>query len=180
MFQSVRIGPLFDISIKLDIMLLIVISLFAWLIGSQVADSITLLNTTLGAGITPGNVVSAHWPWVLGTNVALGLIASVLLHELGHAFVALRYRMTIDGITLWLFGYVAQLTSQPMEWRHEFNIVLAGPAVSIMFGGLSYLVMLVVPQHADPPTDSSSTISRCKIFGGRERFMWVGNILRTR
>jgi hypothetical protein len=52
MFQSVRIGSLFDIPIKLDVTLLVVIPLFAWLIGSQIADSITLLNTTIDAGIT--------------------------------------------------------------------------------------------------------------------------------
>ncbi len=150
MFQSVRIGSLFDIPIKLDVTLLIVIPLFAWLIGSQIADSITLLNTTLGAGITPGNVVSTHWPWVLGTVAAFGLFASVILHELGHALVALRYGMSIDGITLWLFGGVAQLTSQPTEWRHELTVALAGPAVSIALGVLSYLVMLVMPQHVDP------------------------------
>jgi Zn-dependent protease len=73
-----------------------------------------------------------------------------MFHELGHALVALRYGLSIDSITLWLFGGVAQLATQPEEWRHELSIALAGPVVSIALGVFSYLLMLVLPSHLDP------------------------------
>jgi Zn-dependent protease len=74
----------------------------------------------------------------LGMAVAATLLflVSLLLHELGHALVARRQGMEIDGITLWLFGGVARFRGMFRSAGAEFWITIAGPAVSGVLGGL--------------------------------------------
>ncbi len=72
-----------------------------------------------------------------------------MLHELGHSLVGIRYGFPIDSITLWLFGGIAQLTDQSQDWRQEFNIAIAGPAVSVVLGLVSYVVMIILPIQFD-------------------------------
>jgi Zn-dependent protease/CBS domain-containing protein len=76
--------------------------------------------------------------------------ASLLLHELGHAVVARREGMEIAGITLWLFGGVARFTGMFPSARAELRIALAGPAVSLVLGGLFVgLSQLPLPSAVD-------------------------------
>lgn len=69
--------------------------------------------------------------WVTGAATAILLFASVLLHELGHSFVALRFNIPVRSITLFLFGGVARLGAEPPSAKAEFLIAIAGPAVSL-------------------------------------------------
>jgi Zn-dependent protease/CBS domain-containing protein len=64
----------------------------------------------------------------------------VLLHELGHAWVARREGVEIDAITLWLFGGVTQFKSRVPSAGAEFRIAFAGPLVSIAIGVASVLI----------------------------------------
>jgi Zn-dependent protease len=73
--------------------------------------------------------------WGMGGVAALLLFASVLVHELGHSYVAMRYRIPIDQITLFIFGGVAQMRREPPGPRAEFLIAIAGPIVSFAVGG---------------------------------------------
>lgn len=141
-----RIGSAFGIPIQLDLTFLLVLPLFAWIIGTQVQQTTELLNRTVGAGLdvdvllADGNVV-----WILGIVAAVGLFTGVVLHELGHSLVAIRFGFPIDSITLWLFGGIAQLTEMPEDWKQEFTIAIAGPIVSVAIGALSYVAFLVLP-----------------------------------
>ena len=60
--------------------------------------------------------------------------ACLLLHELGHAVVARREGMVIDGITLWVLGGVARFRGRFPSAGAEFRIAIAGPAVSLLLG----------------------------------------------
>jgi PDZ domain-containing secreted protein/Zn-dependent protease len=62
---------------------------------------------------------------------SLAFFASIVLHELGHAFQALREGMKIDGITLWLFGGIARFLGTFPGPGAEFRVAIAGPAVSL-------------------------------------------------
>ena len=140
-----RIGSAFGIPIQLDLTFLIVLPLFAWLIGVQIGPTVDLLNEIWGAGLPVGSLEAGAIRWVLGLAAAIGLFVGVVLHELGHSLVAIRYGYPISSITLWLFGGIAQLDEMPEDWRHELLIALAGPVVSVALGGLSYVAFLTLP-----------------------------------
>jgi Zn-dependent protease/CBS domain-containing protein len=75
--------------------------------------------------------------WGMGAVAAILLFVSVLLHELGHSYVAQRYRIPIGQITLFLFGGVAHMRAEPPSPKAEFLIAIAGPAVSFALGAFS-------------------------------------------
>jgi Zn-dependent protease len=80
----------------------------------------------------PGLSESRYWG--MGAVAALLLFLSVVLHELGHSYVAQRYRIPIGQITLFLFGGVAQMRKEPPSPKAEFLIAIAGPVVSFALG----------------------------------------------
>ncbi len=69
--------------------------------------------------------------WGLGLLAALGLFASVILHEMGHAVVARRFGIGVRGIRLFVFGGIAELSSDPKKPSHEILVAVAGPAVTV-------------------------------------------------
>jgi len=84
--------------------------------------------------------------WTMGLSVATLFFISVLLHELAHSFVALKHGIRVTGIRLFIFGGLAQASSEPESGRHEFLIALAGPALSLILGfgfGSFYGVMFL-------------------------------------
>ncbi|ELZ23043.1 peptidase M50 [Haloterrigena salina JCM 13891] len=147
--RSFRIGSLFGIPIKLDLTFLLVLPLFAYLIGEQIEPVAGLLNDGLAAGIDVGAITAGTMPWLLGLTAAIGLFVGVVLHELGHSLTAQRYGFPIDSITLWLFGGIAALSEMPEDWRQELTIAIAGPIVSVLVGVGSYALFLAVPESLD-------------------------------
>ncbi|WP_440766799.1 CBS domain-containing protein [Natronorubrum sp. DTA7] len=150
MMKSFRIGSLFGIPIKLDLTFLLVLPLFAYLIGVQIEPVVDILNTSMGAGINVDALTTESWmPFLIGLIAAIGLFVGVVLHELGHSLTAQRYGFPIDSITLWLLGGIAALSEMPEDWRQELNIAIAGPIVSILVGVASYGLFLVTPESLD-------------------------------
>ncbi|SEH16990.1 Zn-dependent protease (includes SpoIVFB) [Natronorubrum sediminis] len=150
MMKSFRIGSLFGIPIRLDLTFLLVLPLFAYLIGAQIDPVVELLNLSMGAGIDSDALTAEWWlPYVVGLAAAIGLFAGVVLHELGHSLTAQRYGFPIDSITLWLFGGIAALSEMPEDWRKEFTIAIAGPIVSVLVGIGSYVLFILTPETFD-------------------------------
>ncbi|SEW19677.1 site-2 protease family protein [Halobacterium jilantaiense] len=148
--RSFRIGSAFGIPIKLDATFLLVLPVFAYLIGTQVDMWISLLNDApFDAALNGDALTAGNGQWLLGAVAAVGLFAGVVLHELGHSVVAMRYGFTIDSITLWILGGIASLSDQPEEWNQEFYIALAGPAVSVALAAGSYVALQVLPSSLD-------------------------------
>ncbi len=141
--RSFTVGRAFGIPIKLDLTFLLVLPLFAWLIGSQVGTLVESLNLLFGTELDGATLTAGNLDLVLGAVAAVGLFVGVVLHELGHSLVAMRFGFPIDSITLWIFGGIARLTETPEEWKQELLIAVAGPAVSVALGVLSYGVVLV-------------------------------------
>src|SRR5689334_39955 len=69
-------------------------------------------------------------PYLLAVASALLFFTSILLHELGHAFVARRHAIGVSTITLWMFGGFARLDKDSETPGTEFKIAIAGPAVT--------------------------------------------------
>jgi Zn-dependent protease/predicted transcriptional regulator len=126
------------------------------------------LNDSFTLGRIAGIRVGVNWSWVVvfalivwtlsqsifprmnpglsdATYLAMAIAAallffvSLLMHEYGHALVARREGMEIEGITLWLFGGVARFKGMFPSAGAEFRIAIAGPVVSLALGGLFVL-----------------------------------------
>ena len=69
--------------------------------------------------------------WALGLLTSLLFFGSVLAHELGHAFVALRNSIPVKSISLFFLGGVAEIDREPDAPGEEFRIAIAGPMVSL-------------------------------------------------
>ena len=102
--------------------------------------AVFLIAWTLAAGFFPQTLpeygADGAVYWGLGLLAALGLFVSVLLHELGHAFLARRFGVPVRGIRLFVFGGVAELGSEQKKPSHEILIALGGPAVTVALGVL--------------------------------------------
>ncbi|MDQ2050914.1 CBS domain-containing protein [Natronolimnohabitans sp. A-GB9] len=147
MMKSFRIGSLFGIPIKLDLTFLLILPVFAYIIGAQIEPVIEILNVTMAAGIDVDALTAEWWiPYLVGLAAAIGLFVGVVLHELGHSLTAQRYGFPIDSITLWLLGGIAALTEMPEDWKQELNIAIAGPIVSVLVGVVSYALFVVTPE----------------------------------
>ena len=144
--RRLRLGSVFGIPIQLDISFLLVLPIFAYVIGSQVALTATFLNDIWNAGIATGELTGGAMPWILGTVAAIGLFAGVVLHELGHSVVALRFGFAIDSITLWILGGIASFSELPENWRQELLIAIAGPTTSVLVGAVCFLGFVVLPE----------------------------------
>jgi Zn-dependent protease len=103
--------------------------IFAFLITSSLAHGYF-------PAIYPGLSQGAYW--ALGLAGLIGLAMSIVLHEVGHSVVARYYELPVRGITLFIFGGVAQMEGQPREPKAEFLMAIAGPIVSIVLAGLFY------------------------------------------
>ncbi|MHB8162918.1 MAG: CBS domain-containing protein [Methanoregula sp.] len=144
---SFRIGRLFGIPILIHYTFLLVIPLFAWIIGSEILPTTELLNGIFSVTIDTSVIRSGLMPWILGTVVALGLFAGVLVHELAHSVVALRKGIGINNITLMIFGGIAQMEEGTPDPKVELPMALVGPIASLIVGflccGLVYAAPLV-------------------------------------
>ncbi len=90
---------------------------------------------------------------ILGLVTSLLFFGSVLAHELGHSFLALRNHIPVRSITLFVFGGVAQIEREPSSPGVELRVAIAGPLVSFglagLFGGI-WLVAQSIPYLAAP------------------------------
>ncbi|MCS7215480.1 MAG: site-2 protease family protein [Thermodesulfovibrio sp.] len=78
--------------------------------------------------------------WINGILAAFLLFLSVAIHEIAHCFMAMRYKLTIESITLFIFGGVAQIKGEPPYPKAEFKIAIAGPATSFLLSGIFFLI----------------------------------------
>lgn len=71
-------------------------------------------------------------PYLLAVASAIGFFGSILLHELGHAFVAKRKGIGVNMIRLWIFGGVAQMDRESDGPGTEFKVAIGGPVVTLL------------------------------------------------
>jgi Zn-dependent protease len=93
---------------------------------------------------------SAQTYYVMGTVAALGMFASIVFHELAHSLVARLYGIKIAGITLFIFGGVAELEDEPPTPKSEFLVAIAGPISSVVLGGALYLIAMLLETGSPP------------------------------
>jgi Zn-dependent protease len=116
---SIQLGRVFGIRIGVDISWFLVLFLIIWSLSGYYED------------VAPGSNA-----FVLATISALLFFLSILLHEFGHAVVAIRNGIPIQGIDLWLFGGVAKLGRDSDSPGVEFRIAVAGPIVTLVIAAI--------------------------------------------
>ena len=90
--------------------------------------------------------------WAMGVTGAIGLFASLILHELSHSVVARRYGIPIKGITLFIFGGVAQMDEEPPSAKAELLMAIAGPIASILLAFGFYVLSVLGQAQGLPDT----------------------------
>jgi Zn-dependent protease/CBS domain-containing protein len=134
--HTIPLGRVLGIPIGLDPSWFLIFALVTW---------------TLAASYFPSEF--NNWPqaqyWIVGAVTAILFFASVVLHELGHSIVALRYKIPVRSITLFIFGGIAQIAAEPPSAVAEFLIAVAGPltsfALAVIFGLLRQAFTGIAP-----------------------------------
>jgi Zn-dependent protease len=124
---NISLGRIGGVQVRVNWSWLVIFALIVW---------------SLEAGIFPSqNPGLSHGTYLaMAVAAAVLFFASLLLHELGHAWQARREGMEIDGITLWLFGGVSQFKTRFPSAGAEFRIAIAGPLVSLVLGVVFVLI----------------------------------------
>ena len=104
---------------------------------------LVLVAWSLATGFFPSYCKDCHFThtylWIMGVVGALGMFASIVLHELSHSLVARKYGVPIKKITLFIFGGVAEIAEEPPNPNVEFRMAIAGPAFSLLLSGTLFL-----------------------------------------
>jgi Zn-dependent protease/predicted transcriptional regulator len=133
--HSVKLFDLFGFEIKVDASWLLIAALIVWSLASGYLPQVL-------PGLGQGAYVA------LAIAAMLGLFGSLILHELAHSLVARRYGLGIGGITLFLFGGVAELVDEPKSAGSEFWIAIAGPVMSFVLAALFGLAAMATGAEA--------------------------------
>jgi Zn-dependent protease/CBS domain-containing protein len=131
------IGSYGGVEVRLNWSLIAVFALIVWSLTDGVFPS-------TNPGLSHGTYLT------MAIVAAVLFLASILLHELGHSWVARREGIEVDSITLWLFGGVSQFKGRFTSPRAEFRTAIAGPLVSIVLGGVFVLIAVAhLPSSVD-------------------------------
>jgi Zn-dependent protease len=122
--RPIRLFSLRGIPIRLDASWFVIALLITWSLAGAVFP-------TLQPHLRP----AAYW--MMGVLGAFGLFGSIVIHEFCHAVVARRHDIPMNGITLFVFGGVAEMGGEPPNARAEFRMAVAGPLASIGIGVLA-------------------------------------------
>ncbi len=101
-----------------------------------------LVAWSLSTGYFPFKyrALSSGQYWTMGIIGALGLFLSIVAHEFSHSLVARRIGMPMQGITLFIFGGIAEMKEEPASAKDEFLIAVVGPVSSFAMAGIFYLL----------------------------------------
>jgi len=123
MHNSFSLGRIKNIEIKIHFSWFLILFLIVW----SLADFYFPANY-------PGWSQMAYW--ISGGVAAFLLFVSVLLHEFSHSLIGQRKNIIVKSITLFVFGGVAEMVSEPKKPADEFDMAIAGPLASIVLAGV--------------------------------------------
>ena len=163
MKTSLKIGTILGIPIKLHITFLLILPVFAYVFAINPAP--------LGFA----NISSITTKYALSLLTTILLFVCILLHELGHSYIAKGYGIEIKDITLLLFGGVSSMEEIPRDPSEEFKMAFAGPLVSFLIGfiliGFNLLVASYVAGY------SLSSVYMISILGSINIVLGAFNLL---
>ncbi len=151
--RRVQIFTLFGFPVWVDASWLVIAALVTWSLASGLFPS-------LYKGLDQGTY------WLMGAVGALGLFGSIILHEFSHSVVARSRGMPMKGITLFIFGGVAEMTDEPPNAATEFWMAIAGPAMSVLIAMVCFVAWFFGREALPVP-----------VAGVLQYLYWVNGIL---
>jgi Zn-dependent protease len=134
--RSIPLGRFYNIPVGIDTSWFLIYILFTWSLATSYFPS-EYKNWSTGDY------------WFLGALTAMLFFGSVLLHELAHSLVSLRFNIPVRRITLYIFGGLSELVSEPPTAGAKFWISLAGPVMNLVLAGflagLSLIAEAITP-----------------------------------
>lgn len=128
--RPITLFKMFGFSVRVDLSWLVIMALVTW---------------SLASGVFPSQAkLTAQAYLLMGLAGAVGLFVSIVLHELCHSLVARQYGMTMKGITLFIFGGVAEMTDEPPSPKAEFWMAIAGPIASVVLAAAFWVVSILL------------------------------------
>jgi Zn-dependent protease/CBS domain-containing protein len=121
--HTIPIGRVFGIPIDLDYSWFLIAALITWMLAVNYYP----------AEFKGGTSVEY---WLMGAVTAVLFFGSIVVHELAHSWVALRYKIPVRRITLFIFGGVSQIAGEPASAGSEFLIAVVGPLTSFALAAL--------------------------------------------
>ncbi|MBI2212258.1 MAG: site-2 protease family protein [Acidobacteria bacterium] len=120
--RTITLFRLFGFAVRADATWIFIVVLVTWSLSVRVFPSIH-------PGLEPNSYL------LMGLAGTIALFISIVLHEFAHAMVARRFGIPIKGITLFIFGGVAEMHEEPKSPRTELLMAAAGPAASLVISG---------------------------------------------
>jgi Zn-dependent protease/CBS domain-containing protein len=132
--KRIKLFKIFGFEVGIDWSWIILAILIAW---------------SLSVGFFPFRFknLSTETYWLMGIAGAFGLFFSIVFHEMCHSLVARKYGMPMKGITLFIFGGVAEMGEEPPTPKAEFMMAIIGPISSIVIGIVFYGIYFVGRQN---------------------------------
>jgi len=123
--KRIKLFKLLGFEVRIDWSWIIIAILIAW---------------SLSKGLFPSYYknLSTQTYWWMGIIGALGLFLSIIAHEFSHSLVARKYGLPMKGITLFIFGGVAEMDEEPASAKVEFLMAIVGPLSSIIIALIFY------------------------------------------
>jgi len=125
--KHISIGKFLGIPIYLDYSWFLILALLTWMLA-QSYFPLEFKNWTK---------VSY---WLVSFITSIFFFLSILLHEFGHSIIAIKYKIKVKRITLFLFGGVAEISKEPSKSSADFWIAVAGPITSFILAAVFYLL----------------------------------------
>ncbi|MBN1126836.1 MAG: site-2 protease family protein [Sedimentisphaerales bacterium] len=127
--RKIPLFTLFGFRVSIDITWLVLAALITW---------------SLATGVFPhyfaGYSNTRYW-W-MGAAGAMGLFLSIIFHEFCHSLVARQFDLPMKGITLFIFGGVAEMDKEPENAKSEFFMAIVGPISSLVLAGIFFLLYM--------------------------------------
>ena len=139
MEDSIKIGSLAGVPVRLHITFLLIIPVFSYVIGSDITYTVGLHEAVYGTENLDISLLAAGMtPYLLGGAVTLCLFAAVFLHEMAHCLTAMRYGHRVNEVTLMLLGGISEIDDRGRSTpKSEFWTAISGPLASLFIGILS-------------------------------------------
>ena len=123
--KRINLFKLLGFQVRIDFSWIIIAVLIAW---------------SLSTGLFPYQYrgLSTSTYWIMGIIGAVGLFLSIIVHEFSHSLVARKHGIPMKGITLFIFGGMAEMSDEPPSPKAEFMMAAVGPLSSILIAGIFY------------------------------------------